>query len=192
MSIDGFPGAIWIPAHTDRYARRESRVIEELVLHITEGGTDKAEITAHNAFGGPKYLQGGKWMQQAAHYIVGRDGTVVQCVRHKDVAYHAGPANEWTIGIEHNTRSGGKNKDTKLTAAQYLKSAELVLWRCNMQGFAPDRNHISGHSEADPSATHSSCPQRVLKWDLYMSAISDQQEIARGGMPMRLWNDDEI
>jgi N-acetyl-anhydromuramyl-L-alanine amidase AmpD len=192
MSTDGFPGAIWIPAHTDRYARRESRTVEEIVLHITEGGTDKADITAHNAFGGPKYLQGGKWMQQAAHYIVGRDGAVVQCVRHKDVAYHAGPANEWTIGIEHNTRSGSKLKDTKLTAAQYLKSAELVLWLCNMLGFSADRNHISGHSEADPSATHSSCPQRVLKWDTYMAAISDQRLIAQGGTPMRLWNDDEI
>ncbi len=50
MSTDGFPGAIWIPAHTDRYARRDTRTIDEIVLHITEGGTDKAEITAHNAF----------------------------------------------------------------------------------------------------------------------------------------------
>jgi N-acetyl-anhydromuramyl-L-alanine amidase AmpD len=113
-------------------------------------------------------------------------------VRHKDIAYHAGPANDWTIGIEHNTRVSSVTKDTKLTAAQYLKSAELVLWLCNMLGFAPDRYHISGHSEADPSSTHSNCPQRVLNWDLYMSALSDQQEIARGGTPMRLWNDDEI
>lgn len=192
MSTDGFPGAIWIPAHADRYARRTSRTIDELVLHITEGGTDKAEITAHNAFGGRKYLQGGKWMQQAAHYVVGRDGTVVQCVRHKDVAFHAGPANEWTIGIEHNTRGGGGSKDTKLTAAQYMKSAELVLWLCRMLGFAPDRYHISGHSEVDPGTTHSSCPNRVLNWDLYMAAISDQQEIAQGRTPMRLWNDNEI
>ena len=192
MSTDGFPGAIWIPAHTDRYARRDSRVIDEIVLHITEGGTDKAEVTARNAFGIPRYLQNGKWMQQAAHYIVGRDGTVVQCVRHKDIAFHAGPANDWTIGIEHNTRSGKFTKDTKLTAAQYMKSAELVLWLCNMLGFAPDRYHISGHSEADPSATHSSCPQRVLNWDLYVAAISDRQEIAQGRTPMRLWNDDEI
>jgi N-acetyl-anhydromuramyl-L-alanine amidase AmpD len=189
MSTDGFPGAIWIAAHTDRYARKDSRVIEEIVLHITEGGTDKAEITARNAFGGPRYLQNGKWMSQAAHYIVGRDGTVVQCVRHKDIAYHAGPANEWTIGIEHNTRSG---KDKKLTAAQYLKSAELVLWLCSKLGIAPNRYHISGHSEADPGTTHSSCPGRVLNWDLYMSAISDLQEIAQGRTPMRLWNDDEI
>ncbi len=192
MATDGFPGAIWIPAHTDRFARRDSRTIDEIVLHITEGGTDNAEVTAHNAFGGPRYLQGGKWMEQAAHYIVGRNGTVVQCVRHKDIAFHAGPANDWTIGIEHNTRVTKGTKDTKLTAAQYMKSAELVLWLCNMLGFAADRYHISGHSEADPSATHSSCPQRVLNWDLYMAAISDQQEIARGGTPMRLWNDDEI
>jgi len=34
---------------------------------------------------------------------------------------------DWTIGIEHNTRAGKFTKDTKLTAAQYMKSAELVL-----------------------------------------------------------------
>jgi len=85
---------------------------------------------------------------QAAHYIVGRDGTVVQCVRHKDIAYHAGPANEWTIGIEHNTRSG---KDKKLTAAQYLKSAELVLWLCSKLGIAPNRYHISGTQKPIPA-----------------------------------------
>ena len=165
MATDGFPGAIWIPAHTDRYARRESRVIEEIVLHITEGGTDKAEITAHNAFGGPKYLQGGKWMQQAAHYIVGRDGTVVQCVRHKDIAYHAGPANDWTIGIEHNTRSGKDSKDTKLTAAQYMKSAELVLWPATCWALPRTGITYPGTREVNTSRTDASCPQRVLKWD---------------------------
>jgi N-acetyl-anhydromuramyl-L-alanine amidase AmpD len=189
MSTDGFPGAIWIAAHADRYARRDTRIIEEIVLHITEGGTDKAEVTARNAFGIPKYLQNGKWKQQAAHYIIGRDGTVVQCVRHKDIAFHAGPANDWTIGIEHNTRSG---TDKKLTAAQYLKSAELVLWLCNKLGLAANRYTISGHSEADPATTHSSCPGRVLKWDTYMAAIFHHQEVAQGRTPMRLWNDDDV
>src|SRR5690606_15444144 len=109
---DGFPGAVWIPAHSDRFTVRNTRVIEEIVLHITEGGTDKAEVTARNAFGGPKYLFNGVWKAQAAHYVVGRDGAIVQCVRHKDIAHHAGAANGWTIGIEHNTRTG---KDNKLT-----------------------------------------------------------------------------
>src|SRR5262245_232165 len=101
---DGYPGAVWIPAHADRYRAKSSRVIEEIVLHITEGGTDKAEVTAKNAFGIPKYLDRGKWKVQAAHYVIGRDGTIVQCVRHKDIAHHAGTANAWSIGIEHNTR----------------------------------------------------------------------------------------
>ena len=132
-------------------------------------------------------------MVQASHYVVGRDGTVVQCVRHKDVAYHAGAANDWTIGIEHNTRAGKHTKDTKLTAAQYMKSAELVYCGCATSWASPpDRYHISGHSEVDPGTTHLSCPGRVLNWDLYMAAISDLQEIARGRTPMRLWNDNEI
>lgn len=188
MSMDGFPGAVWMPAHTDRYRVRASRVIEEIVLHITEGGTDKAEVTAANAFGVPKYLQNGKWMVQASHYIVGRNGNVVQCVRHKDIAHHAGPANEWTIGIEHNTRGS----DKKLTAAQYLKSAELVLWLSKQLGIPADRYHISGHSEADPSTGHSSCPGRVLKWGTYMAAISYMQEVAEGRTPMQLWNDEDM
>lgn len=188
-SGDGYPGSLWIPAHPDRFTVKTSRTIEEIVLHITEGGTAKAEITARNALGGPKYLQKGVWMAQAAHYIVGRDGTIVQCVRHKDIAHHAGPANAWTIGIEHNTRSG---TDTKLTAAQYLNSAALVVWLCRQFGFPPTRNHISGHSEADPSTTHTSCPGRVLKWDKYMAAVWHVQEVAAGRTPMTLWNDEDM
>lgn len=61
-----------------------------------------------------------------------------------------------------------------------------------MLGIAADRHHISGHSEVDPGTSHSSCPGLVLNWDLYMSAISDLQEIAQGRTPMRLWNDDDI
>jgi N-acetyl-anhydromuramyl-L-alanine amidase AmpD len=189
MASDGFPDTLWIPAHADRYSVRNSRVIEEIVLHITEGGTDKAEVTATNAFGGPKYLQNGKWKAQASHYIIGRDGKVVQCVQHKNIAHHAGPANEWTIGIEHNTRSG---KDNKLTAAQYLKSAELVLWLCKKFGLPATRHFIVGHSEADPGTTHSSCPGRVLKWDTYMAAIEHVQALAEGRTPMRLWSDDQV
>jgi N-acetyl-anhydromuramyl-L-alanine amidase AmpD len=189
MSGDGFPGALWIPAHKDRFRVQASRTVEEIVLHITAGGTDKAEVTARNAFGIPKYIQNGVWKSQAAHYVIGRDGTVVQCVLHKDIAHHAGPANEWTIGIEHNARAG---KDKKLTAAQYLKSAELVVWLCQRFGLSPTRNSISGHSEVDPGTTHTSCPGKVLNWDTYMAAIYHVQEVARGHTPMRLWSDDDV
>jgi N-acetyl-anhydromuramyl-L-alanine amidase AmpD len=189
MSGDGFPDALWIPAHSDRFRVEESRSIDTIVLHITDGGTDKAEVTAKNAFGGPKYLQNGVWKSQASHYVIGRDGTVVQCVLHKNAAHHAGSANAHSIGVEHNARAA---KDKKLTAAQYLKSAELVLWLCRLYGISPTRAHIRGHSEVDHGTSHSHCPGRALKWDTYMAAIHHVQEVAKGRTPMRLWSDDDV
>jgi N-acetyl-anhydromuramyl-L-alanine amidase AmpD len=185
MSGDGFPGATWIPAHADRYTVRSSRIIDEIVLHITEGGTTKAAMTAKRAFGIPKYLHNGKWKVQASHYIVGQEGEVVQCVRHKDIAHHAGGANEYTIGIEHNTLSS----DTRLTGKQYLSSAQLVVWLASHLGIRLNRHFIIGHSEADPGTSHSRCPNRVLDWDTYMQAIAHVQAVAQGRTPMRLWND---
>lgn len=187
MSGDGFPNVEWIPAHTDRYRVRSSRTIDEIVLHITEGGTADARVTARHAFAIPKYLQNGKWKSQSSHYIVGRDGKVVQCVRHKDIAHHAGPANDSTIGIEHNTRAG---TDTTLTNRQYLSSAELVVWLGGRLNILMSRYFITGHSEADPGTSHSSCPQRILDWETYMDAIAHVQAVAQGQTPMRLWTDD--
>jgi N-acetyl-anhydromuramyl-L-alanine amidase AmpD len=181
---DNYPGAEWIPAHSDRYTVRGSRDIEEIVLHITEGGTDDARVTAKHAFGIPKYLHNGKWKRQAAHYIVGRDGTVVQCVLHKNIAHHVGPANEWTIGIEHNTRAG---IDTTLTGRQYLNSAQLVVWLGKRLGLPINRHNVVGHSEADPDTSHSRCPGRVLNWETYMQAIEHVQAVAEGRTPMALW-----
>lgn len=184
MSGDGFPGAEWIPAHADRFTVGNARNIEKIVLHITEGGTTDARVTAKNAFGIKKYLHNGVWKAQASHYVIGRDGTVVQCVLHKNIAHHAGGANRNTIGIEHNTRPSDKG----LTDKQYLKSAELVVWLGGQLGIRLNRHFIVGHSEADSGTSHSRCPQRALDWDTYMAAISHIQAVAQGRTPMRLWD----
>jgi N-acetyl-anhydromuramyl-L-alanine amidase AmpD len=148
-----------------------------------------ARQTARNVFAQPKELGAdGKWRQQSSHYIVGRDGTVVQCVRHKDVAFHANTENSYTIGIEHNARQPG---DTTLTDIQYWKSAILVIWLGQQLGlpvFDSDRWHLQGHSEIDPTTTHTMCPQRALNWDTYMLAMSDVRAAAQGHPSMRLWD----
>src|SRR6267154_1234403 len=103
MSGDGFPGAEWIPAHPQRYRTMTSRTIDAIVLHCTDGKAVDARQTARNAFGSPPEVDGGGHKHsQSAHYIVGRDGAVVQCVRHKDIAWHANAESLTTIGIEHN------------------------------------------------------------------------------------------
>jgi hypothetical protein len=104
MAGDGFPGVEWIPAHTDRYAVKHSRKIDAIVLHITDGKALDARQTARNVFASPKELGAdGKFRQQSSHYIIGRDGTVVQCVRHKDIAYYVNAEDATTIGIDPTT-----------------------------------------------------------------------------------------
>jgi N-acetyl-anhydromuramyl-L-alanine amidase AmpD len=186
MAGDGFPGVIWIAAHTDRYQVKASRQIDAVVLHVTDGRAVDAQQTARNVFAQPKELgPDGKWRQQSSHYIVGRDGTVVQCVRHKDVAFHVNTENSYTIGIEHNARDPG---DTTLTDLQYWNSAKLVVWLGQVLGLpVSDRWYLQGHSEIDPVTTHRTCPQRALDWDTYMQAMADVQAEARGHPSMRLW-----
>jgi|HubBroStandDraft_6_1064221.scaffolds.fasta_scaffold358684_2 N-acetyl-anhydromuramyl-L-alanine amidase AmpD len=193
MAGNGFPGAVWIPAHPDRYTVKTSRQIDAIVLHATDGSAVDARVTAKNVFGSPKEWDAshGVWHQQSAHYIVGRDGTVVQCVLHKDIAWHANTESLTTIGIEHNARDPG---DTKLSGIQYWKSAELVVWLGRHLGLPMDRWYIWGHSEIDPTSSHSRCPQRALDWDTYMLAIAEVQAVAGGRprqQPMRLWTADD-
>jgi N-acetyl-anhydromuramyl-L-alanine amidase AmpD len=188
MAGDGFPDVVWIPAHADRHAVRRSRQIDAVVLHVTDGKAVDARQTARNVFGSPKQLGAdGKWRAQSAHYVVGRDGTVVQCVLHKDIAFHANKENSYTIGIEHNARDGA---DTTLTDIQYWNSAKLVLWIGRQLGLpVTDRWYLQGHSEIDPATTHSNCPQRALNWRTYMHAMADVQAIQEGRRPsMRLWD----
>ena len=187
MAGDGFPDVIWIPAHPDRYAVYGSRQIDAIVLHITDGKAVDARQTARNVFAQPKELgPDGKWRQQSAHYIVGRDGTVVQCVLHKNVAYHVNSENSYTIGIEHNARDPG---DSTLTDIQYWKSAQLVVWLGQQLGLkVTDRWYLQGHSEIDPGTTHARCPQRALDWTTYMQAIADVLALAKGRPSMRLWD----
>jgi N-acetyl-anhydromuramyl-L-alanine amidase AmpD len=189
MAGDGFPGVIWIPAHADRHQVKASRQIDAIVLHITEGRAVDARQTARNVFAQPRQLGAdGKWRQQSCHYVVGRDGTVVQCVRHKDVAFHVNTENSYTIGIEHNTRSP---EDTKLTGKQYWNSAKLVVWLGQVLGLpVSDRWYLQGHSEIDPNTTHKRCPQRCLDWDTYLRAIYDVRALEHGRVSMKLYDDE--
>lgn len=193
MAGNGFPGVEWIPAHKKRYMEKASRKIDAIVLHCTDGKAVDARQTARNVFGSPPEWDArlGQFLSQSAHYIVGRDGTVVQCVLHKDIAWHANEESVSTIGIEHNARDPG---DTSLTGIQYWRSAELVVWLGKQLGLPMDRWYIWGHSEIDTTTSHATCPQRALDWDTYMLAVSEVQAEAAGrprSRPMRLWTADD-
>ena len=102
-----------------------------------------------------------KARSQSSHYIVGRDGTVVHCVRHKDIAYHANNENASTIGIEHKHDFPPIRRSL---ASSIWRSAELVVWLGQQLGIPMDRWYIWGHSEIDTTTTHQPA-QRALDWD---------------------------
>ena len=59
----------------------------------------------------------------SSHYIVGKDGEIVQMVRDGAKAWHAGGQNDSSIGIEHVARKGDA-----LTPEQSAASAALCRW----------------------------------------------------------------
>lgn len=76
-------------------ANRTAGQITGVVIHTMEAPEGAA--TAENV---ASWFAGASAPQASAHYNVDTD-SVVQSVREEDVAWHAGPANGWTVGIEH-------------------------------------------------------------------------------------------
>lgn len=154
--------ARFVAAHSGNYrAVSGARTIERIVIHITDGGAN---------INGPVSWFQNPQAKVSAHYVIGRDGEIVQMVRHNDVAWHAGSANGNSIGIEHVANTRGLQP----TAAQFAASAALVGWLCERYGIPADRQHIQGHAEADSRTSHTQCPNAVWDWDYYMGMLQSR------------------
>jgi len=93
---------------------------------------------------------------KSVHYLVGRDGRIVQFMPERYVAWHAGnyPVNLRSIGIEH---VGSIARP--FTEIEYAASVRLVAYLVNKYGIAPDREHIIGHYQVpDPTALDANAP----------------------------------
>jgi hypothetical protein len=118
-----YPEASWIAAGPGHFtpATRAMGDVTAIVIHTTEDASYGAAIT---------------WFQDpsgdtSAHYVVRRDGSVVQMVREKDIAHHAGTPgiaaswvwNERSIGIEVERLA---NATEVIDSAQYQAVKHLV------------------------------------------------------------------
>lgn len=82
-------GYVLAPSPNFKSAQRGKGDIKGVVLHSTEGWSGGISTLVDPSRGA------------SAHYGVERDGTIIQMVNEKDIAWHAGStANNWTIGIE--------------------------------------------------------------------------------------------
>lgn len=82
------------------YTRGRSGPVLAIVIHTAEcGETDSAAENVAAYFAGPNAPKA------SAHYCIDND-SVVASVPEADTAWHAGPVNGWTIGIELAGRAG--------------------------------------------------------------------------------------
>ncbi|HEY9899643.1 MAG TPA: N-acetylmuramoyl-L-alanine amidase [Pantanalinema sp.] len=136
------PSVEWLLSpHAD--ARPQGAAIDMIVIHDTEtpGVRDARTIWRH--FANPS-------SQVSAHYVIGKDGAIVQCVPDALRAWHAGESyyrgqdhlNDRSIGIELvNAQTG----DDPFTNAQYRSLVQLVAHLVATHGIPLDR--IVGHKD---------------------------------------------
>jgi N-acetyl-anhydromuramyl-L-alanine amidase AmpD len=157
-----YPKAEWIPANENNYTKANRPIdwkIDYIIIHTTEGSLQNAIDWFQN----PE-------AKVSAHYLIGKDGVrIVQSVRDKNIAHHAGNkcVNYHSIGIEHEGFIDDPNAYSK---DLYRTSAYLTRWLCNKHGILKDRKHIIGHSEV-PLATHTD-PGQYWDWEYYMSLVN--------------------
>ena len=106
-----------------------------IILHILEGKRD--QHGKYEWFNNPN-------AKVSSHYIIFKDGTVVQKVLLKDTAYHCRGYNQRSIGIEI---EGFANDPTWLSEDVYTSLALLIKFIAPIYHIPIDRKHIKGHSE---------------------------------------------
>lgn len=141
------------------------RHVSFIVIHITGGNRLSSAI---NTFMHPNPI-GGK---RSAHYIIDRDGTIVQMVNETNISWHTGDGNNHeSIGIEHIC-----SPHSQITDLQYAASAALVQHLCNKYGIpvihntTPRAGGIIGHCEIAPGV-HPGCPNSVWNWNRYIDLV---------------------
>ncbi|MFD8935522.1 N-acetylmuramoyl-L-alanine amidase [Streptomyces sp. NPDC059578] len=156
-----YPTAQPAPASTSNYtasSRPNSYAIDRVVVHVTQ----ETWLDTLTIFQNPS-------KKVSAHYVVrSEDGHVAQCVRERDIGWHAG---NWTyntrsIGIEH---EGWVDQPEYFTDALYQSSAVLTAALCAKYGIPRDRQHIIGHNEV-PGADHTD-PGPLWDWSRYIRLV---------------------
>jgi N-acetylmuramoyl-L-alanine amidase len=168
-----YPLAVWRQAASCNYTnsnRETSSYINKIVIHVAEGSYSGSIGWLENCAA-----------QASAHYVVSREGRVAQCVRNKDIAWHAGwwDTNTHSIGIEH---AGYIDNPEWFTQIMYHASARLSAWCCKEYDIPIDRKHIIGHSEVPGCSSGSGggvdChtdPGPYWNWNKYMRLIYHYQ-----------------
>ncbi|WP_320777179.1 peptidoglycan recognition family protein [Streptomyces sp. CRN 30] len=155
------PSGVWEPASPSNRTAAEGpqpRSVDLVVIHVTQ----TTYRNTLSVFRDPASAV-------SAHYLVrSADGLVAQCVRERDIAWHAGDwaHNTRSVGIEH---EGWVDEPGWFTDALYERSARLTAAICDRHGIPKDRAHIIAHHEI-PGTDHTD-PGPHWDWPRYLRLV---------------------
>jgi N-acetyl-anhydromuramyl-L-alanine amidase AmpD len=129
--------ADWIPSPC--FNSRYDTKITHLIIHAMVGYMQPSI----ERFLDPRF-------QVSCHYLIGRDGRLVQMVKDENKAWHVCNANQWCLGIEHEDMRGlpqynCTNDKEWWTSKELDVSARLAAVLCNKYSI-PIEN-IWGHND---------------------------------------------
>jgi hypothetical protein len=160
------PPVVWLKGEGNfTKSHRQVASIDRIVVHVTEGAF----------WGSVRWLQSPR-AHASSHFVVSRNGRIVQLVHLSDIAWHAGnwKVNTQSVGIEHEGFTYGPGG---FTNAQYHASARLAAWIARRSLLPIDRQHFIGHAEV-PSpgggrggSSHHTDPGPHWKWDYYLRLV---------------------
>jgi N-acetyl-anhydromuramyl-L-alanine amidase AmpD len=170
------PPVVDYPAAPANYGARGSATIDTIVIHTTQAGPNETAVRAADIMA----LFADPAQQISAHFVVGQDGQIWQCVPLDRAAWHAGHAgaNRRSVGIE----CEGDCRDSEMWTPELLASlGALLRWLCAEHQVPADRRHLIGHVEVpdphDPTQVgglhHHKDPGPHCPWPAILAAASE-------------------
>ena len=106
-----------------------------------------------NYFEGLKDQSGSKTVSASSHYIIGSDGTILQCIPLDEVAYGNYPRNDDTVSIE----CCHPDSDGRFTDATIKSLIRLTGWLC--RELSLNEKHIIRHYDVSGK----NCPKYYVE-----------------------------
>ena len=166
QTTDGVPDFIDVELLSiSKYARPGKLInkVNDIVIHYTANPGTSA-MDNRNYF---ENLKDTKERKASAHFIVDQDGSVVQCIPTKEIAYAVNNRNYDTISIE----CCYNNEDGSFEKATYDSVVRLTAWLLQKNGLSAD--HVIRHYDI----TGKRCPLYYVEhedeWKTLLNDIAD-------------------
>lgn len=138
--------------------------VNGIVVHYTANpGTDA--IANRNYFESRKEEADTRENKVSSHFIIGLDGTIVQCIPLDEISYASNDRNQDTISIE----CCHPRKDGKFTSDTYRSLLKLTAWLCDT--YELDTENIIRHYDVSGKL----CPLYYVKhpgkWEKFLADV---------------------